>query len=152
MQENRIISALIGLIGACSNNPKTENTDHLVIKALASSLEPHTTSEIVNEIRTEKNRIAPGCMTCTSPCGNTSDYDMERIYNADEETRHMKLNILSEISETAKYIYKNEVPLSEKEIEFFYKALSYMSYDLKTDSLLSLLDEAQDIKRKIKEM
>lgn len=152
MQENRIISALIGLIGACNNNPKTENTDRLVIKALATSLDPHTTSEIVDEIRTEKNCIAPGCMACTSPCGNTSDYDMNRIYNADEEIRGMKLNILSEISETAKYIYENEVPLSEKEIEFFYKALSYISYELKIDSLLSLLDEVRKIKHKIKEM
>ena len=152
MQENRIISVLIGLIGACSNNPKTENTDHLVIKALASSFDHHTTDEIVDEIRTEKNRIAPGCATCASPCGNTSDYDMDRIYSADEEIRNMKLNILSEISETAKYIYKNGVLLSKKEIDFFYKALSYISYDLKKDFLLSLLDEAQKIKRKIKEV
>ena len=152
MQENRIISALIGLIGACSNHPKTENTDHLVIKALASSLDPNTTNEIADEIRTEKNRIAPGCMTCALPCGNTSDFDMDRIYKADEEIRNTKLDILSEISETAKYIYKNEVPLSEKEIDFFYKALSYISYDLKKDSLLSLLDEANEIKCKIKEM
>lgn len=35
MDEKGIISALIGLTGACNNNPKTENTDHVVIKALA---------------------------------------------------------------------------------------------------------------------
>ena len=38
MEENRIISALIGLVGACNNNPKTENTDHVIIKALAFAL------------------------------------------------------------------------------------------------------------------
>ena len=38
MREDRIISALIGLVGACNNNPKTAGTDNLVIKALAFPL------------------------------------------------------------------------------------------------------------------
>lgn len=38
MKEDKIISALIGLVGACSNNPKTAGTDSLVIKALAFPL------------------------------------------------------------------------------------------------------------------
>lgn len=152
MQENKVISTLIGLIGACNNNPKTENTDRLVIKALSLSLDPHAEDEIVDEIRAEKNRIAPGCMTCASPCGNTSDYDMERIYNTDIEIRDTKLHILSEISETAEYIYKNGISLSENEMNFFYKALSYISYDMGKDPLLSLLSEAQEIKRIVKEM
>ena len=151
MQEDKIISVLIGLVGACNNNPKTENTDYLVIKALASSSDPHSANEIIDEIRAEKNRIAPGCMTCTSPCGNTSYYDMSRIYNAEAEIRKVKLQILSEIRETATYICQNEVLLSEEKINFFYKALSCISYDLDKNSLLSLLEEAQEIKRKFKE-
>ena len=48
MKEDRIISAWIRLVGACNNNPKTDNTDNLVIKSLAfSSLcpESHTQTE-----------------------------------------------------------------------------------------------------------
>lgn len=151
MQEDRIISVLMGLIGACNNNPKTENTDHLVIRALASLSDPCATDEIVSEIRKEKNRIAPNCAICKTPCGNTSDYDMSRIHNAEDEIRKAKLHILSEINETAEYVYKNGVSLSENEINFFYKALSYISYDIKKELLLSLSEEAQEIKRKIKE-
>ena len=29
----------------------------------------------------EKDRIAPGCAMCTARCGNTDDYDMERLWN-----------------------------------------------------------------------
>lgn len=151
MQEDKIISVLIGLVGACNHNPKTENTDGLVIKALAYSSGSHATDKIVEEIRAEKNRIAPGCMSCTTPCGNTSDYDMSRIYNAEDEIRQAKSRILYEIQDTAAYIVQNEVSLSGEEIDFFYKALSYISYDMGEAPLRSLLDEAQEIKRKIKE-
>lgn len=150
--ENRIISTLIGLVGACNNNPKTENTDRLVIKALAFSSNAHAADEIVKEIRAEKYRIAPGCMTCAMPCGNTSNYDMERIYSAAEEIRGTKLDILSELAQMAEYILKNEVSLSDDGINFFYKALSYISYDMGKEPLLSLLGEAREMKRTIKKI
>lgn len=54
MQKDKIISALIGLVGACNNNPKTENTDRLVIKALASASDPDAVNDTVSEIRKEK--------------------------------------------------------------------------------------------------
>ena len=152
MQEDKIISALIGLAGACNNNPKTENTDRLVIKALASASDPDAeANNIVYEIQKEKERISPGCAVCKAPCGNTSDYDMNRIYSAEEEICRAKLHIVSEIRETAEYIYQNGVSLSESESRFFYKALSYLGFDLEKIELLSLLAEAQGIKLKIKE-
>ena len=89
MIEDRIISVLIGLVRACNNNPKTAATDSLVVKALAFPLlcpncGDKAVNEIIDEIHTEKNSVAPGCAVCTAPCGNTSDYDMRRIYEADE--------------------------------------------------------------------
>lgn len=117
--EDKIISALIGLVGACDNNPKTENTDRLVIKALATMQDANAAKDMIGEIREEKNRISPGCAVCKAPCGNTSDYDMRRIYNAKDEVRKTKLHIVSEIEETAEYVYRNTVPTSETETEFF---------------------------------
>ena len=96
MIEDRIISVLIGLVRACNNNPKTAATDSLVVKALAFPLlcpncGDKAVNEIIDEIRTEKNSVAPGCAVCTAPCGNTSDYDMRRIYEADE---HFTIKLL----------------------------------------------------------
>ena len=96
MIEDRIISVLIGLVRACNNNPKTAATDSLVVKALAFPLlRPNcgdkAVNEIIDEIRTEKNSVAPGCAVCIAPCGNTSDYDMRRIYEADE---HFTIKLL----------------------------------------------------------
>lgn len=96
MREDIIISALVGLAGACSSNPKTADTDSLVIKALAFPLlhpgyDDKALREIVDDIHSEKNSVAPGCAMCTAPCGNTSDYDMRRIYEADDGIRRAKL-------------------------------------------------------------
>lgn len=156
MREDKIISALIGLVGACNNNPKTADTDSLVIKALAFPLifpecDDRALQEIVNDIYLEKNSVAPGCAVCTTPCGNTSDYDMNRIYEADDKIRKTKLQILEKLQKLAVSIYCNQkseiIPYIDN--EFFYKALSYISYDIEEAALLELLEEAETIEHNI---
>ena len=157
MREDKIISALIGLVGACNNNPKTADTDRLVIKALAFPLiypeyGDRELQEIIDDIYSEKYTIAPGCATCATPCGNTSDYDMCRIYAADNGIRNAKLRVLAKLRELAAYIcncQKIESTLYTDNI-FFYKALSYISYDMDEAALLELLNEAETIERNIK--
>ena len=156
LREDKIISALIGLVGACNNNPKTAGTDSLVIKALAFPLlcpeyDDRELQEIVNDIYSEKNSIAPGCAVCMAPCGNTSDYDMRRIYEADDVIRKVKLQILEKLQKLAAYAccnHESEIILTDN--EFFYKALSYVSYDMDEADLLGLLKEAENIEHDIK--
>ena len=157
MREDRIISALIGLVGACSNNPKTANTDILVIRALAFPLicpeyDDRALQEIVNDIYSEKYSIAPGCAACTAPCGNTSDYDMCRIYGADDGIRNVKLQILEKLQKLAAYVCCNHESgrIPDTDTGFFYKALSYVSYDMEEAALRGLLDEAEKIEHDIR--
>lgn len=157
MREDRIISALIGLVGACDSNPKTADTDSLVIKALAFPLicpeyDDEAVQVIVDEIYLEKYSIAPGCAECTTPCGNTSDYDMRRIYEADSEICGVKLRILDRLQELAAYILRYEEPGTSTYVDkgFFYKALSYVSYGVNVPDLLGILDEAKNLERDIK--
>ena len=156
MREDRIISALIGLVGACNNNPKTADTDSLVIKALAFPLlcpeyDDEALRGIVSDIYSEKNSIAPGCAMCTAPCGNTSDYDMRRIYEADDVIRNVKLQILEKLQKLAAYACRNHESgmISYADNGFFYKALSYVSYDMDEADLLRLLNEAENIEQDI---
>ena len=157
LEENKVISALIGLIGACNNNPKTENTDHVVIKALAFPLTrsesgKETIQALIEEIHTEKYIIAPGCATCQSPCGNTSDYYMNRIYEAETEIRDLKLEILSATEELAADVYsrKKVDELSAESMEFFYKTLVYISLDMEKNGLLAFWNEVQDTVEEIR--
>ena len=157
MREDRIISALIGLVGACNNNPKTAGTDRLVIKALAFPLlcpeyDEKALQQMIDDIYAEKNSVAPGCAVCAAPCGNTSDYDMRRIYEADDAICKVKLQILEKIQNLAVYACNNQgteiIPYADN--EFFYKALSYISYDMDEAVFLGLLDEIENIEREIK--
>lgn len=156
MEDDKIISALIGLIGACNNNPKTENTDRVIIKALAfpaTLMEAGTENiqALIEEIYTEKYIVAPGCATCQTPCGNTSDYDMNRIYDSEADIRDLKLKILSALKELAAELYSlqksDTMPMEYMDI--FYKALSYVSFDMERDGLLTFWNEVQGTIEKI---
>ena len=160
MEEDKIISALIGLVGACNNNPKTDNTDHLLFKALAFSMvwpeaDDETIQALMEEIYTEKYTVAPGCAACQMPCGNTSDYDMNRIYDAGADIRDLKIKIISALKDLAADIYsgKRMDALPEKSVDFFYKALVYISLDMESDGLLTFWSEVQstieEIRRQI---
>lgn len=85
----------------------------------------------MEEIHAEKNIVAPDCARCMSPCGNTSDYAMHRIYDTEEETRTMKLQILAYLQNLATKEY--DLQIKEKKqpsFYFFYKALIYVGCDL----------------------
>ena len=155
--EDKIVGALVGLAGACNNNPKTENTDTVVIKALAFPLlnpqaDADALQEMTEEIYSEKYAVAPGCATCQSPCGNTSDYNMNRIYNAEDSIRSLKLQLLSELQNLAWDLYRNDKTnlLPQESMELFYKVLIYISFDMEKEGLLAFLEETRESIRKIR--
>ena len=49
---------------------------------------------MIERVEEEKSRIAPGCGTCVAKCGTTDNYDMEQIWNADEDIRSLKSLLL----------------------------------------------------------
>lgn len=155
--EDKIVGALVGLASACNNNPKTENTDTVVIKALAFPLlnpqaDADALQEMTEEIYSEKYAVAPGCATCQSPCGNTSDYNMNRIYNAEDSIRSLKLQLLSELQNLAWDLYRNDKTnlLPQESMELFYKVLIYISFDMEKEGLLAFLEETRESIRKIR--
>ena len=155
--QDKIIGALVGLAGACNNNPKTAKTDAVVIKALAFSVmntraDSGMLQEMIEEIYAEKYKISPGCATCQSPCGNTSDYDMSRIYNAEVSIRSLKLQILSELQNLVLDLYRNRKIhlLPQESMEIFYKVLIYISFDMEKEGLLAFLEETRESIRKIR--
>lgn len=140
LQDEAVISALIGLAGACNNNPKTPQTDRVVLRALAGEQDAEA-------VRAEKFAVAPDCAVCMNPCGNTSDYDMERLYTADAEIREVKLQIIEGLRQAAKSLLR----MQKAETDLFYKALLYVGSDLDIDTLRALLAEVQAFRRKIEE-
>ena len=49
---------------------------------------------MIDKVHLEKNAIAPNCNACAMPCGSTEDYDMNLLWNEDEDIRSLKSLIL----------------------------------------------------------
>lgn len=134
MDNPRIISALIGLCGAIGNNGKTQQTDSLVMQALLSA----DSEEMVSRIHQEKFTISPNCATCQSPCGNTSDYDMERFYDATQEEIQSKLEMLDELKNLVRRLQKEKCTRLPDTV---YQAIAYLGYGLAAESYQKLSEE-----------
>ena len=122
MQGDRIISALIGLGGAMSNNGKTERTDSVVRKAFLRLTDGDSEEETVQKIHAEKFAIAPDCANCLNPCGNTSDYDMAQFYAADANVIAAKRDMIETICK--------KMGLLQNIPEDVYQGIAYLGYDL----------------------
>ena len=126
MQGDRIISALIGLVGAVSNNGKTERTDSVVREAFLRLTDGDSEEETVQKIHAEKFAIAPDCANCLTPCGNTSDYDMAQFYAADVKIIAAKRDRIEAICK--------KMSSSEIITETVYQGIAYLGYDLEPEA------------------
>ena len=166
MKGEQIISALIGLAGAVSNNGKSENTDEVVRTALLSirleAAETETAkpvtytsemikpkadisemdrseaaeSEIVDLIHKEKFKISPNCATCQFPCGNTSDYDMARFNESEENIKAWKMKLIAAMQD---YLTEgNEVT------EMIYRGISFLGYELDESAYANLINKINE--------
>ena len=133
MRGDSIISALIGLVGAVSNNGKTEQTDSVIREAFLRLTDGDSEEETVQKIHAEKFTIAPDCTTCLNPCGNTSDYDMAQFYAADAKIITAKKNLIEAIRE--------KLSASETVPEAVYQGIAYLGYDLELEAYAQLQEK-----------
>ena len=146
--QDELTGALIGLAKSCGNNPKTENTDRIIIEGLFTTItnvnfNDETLKEMIAKVKVEKNKIVPDCSACQNPCGNTDDYDMNNLWNDNEDIRSLKSLILFGIRGMAAYAYHAMVLgyTSDEVNSFFYRALSVIGYDMDMDILLPVVLE-----------
>ena len=150
--QDELTGALIGLARACENNAKTDATDRIIIEGLFTTItnvnfNDDTLRAMIKRIREEKFRIVPGCGNCASPCGNTSDFDMQQIWEANEDIRSLKSLILFGIRGMSAYAYHAlMLGYSDETVNaFFYKALSVISYDYEMEELLPIVLEVGEV-------
>ncbi|WP_312432859.1 hydroxylamine reductase [Lacrimispora sp.] len=157
--QDELTGALIGLAKACGNNSPLETTTRILIEGLFTTItnvnfNDEVLAEMIKRVREEKEKIVPDCSKCTSVCGNTSDYDMKNIWDAQEDIRSLKSLILFGLRGVAAYAYHAMVLGYEDEgvNHFFYKALSVISYDLTMEQLLPVVLEVGEINLKCMEL
>ena len=87
--------------------------------------------ELTRRVEEEKQRLAPDCSVCGSACGRNDNYDMEKLWNANEDIRSLKSLILFGIRGMAAYAYHAALlGYTDEEVNrFFYKALFAVGMD-----------------------
>ena len=139
-KEKKLIGALIGLAKACNVHLKTENTDGIIIKSLASIFP-------LDENGEEKLAVAPDCATCFAPCGNTDEYNLDELQASgiSETVRDLKFQLLNVSHEIASGMVSYTINSTEENISLLYKALCVVSYDVDEERVQTVLKELQRI-------
>ncbi len=147
--QDELTGALIGLARAADGSPSVnEGTWSLIIEALFTTLtnvnfDAAAIRDVTARVRAEKSRLVPDCASCMSPCGHNNDYDVSRLWTADEDIRSLKSLILFGIRGMAAYAYHAMVlGYTDGEVNrFFAKALFAIGEDWGMDDLLPLVLE-----------
>ena len=100
---------------------------------------------MIQKVRAEKERLVPDCSKCQSPCGKTDEYDMQQLWNADEDIRSLKSLILFGIRGMAAYAYHaNVLNYEDAEVNrFFCEALFKIGYEESADDSASYRTESR---------
>ena len=152
--QNELTGALIGLARAiddpavASAETWTIMTEGLMATAPDACLSDAALETLIQNVRAEKARLAPGCSQCMAPCGRTADYDMQALWNAEEEVRTLKLRIVADLREIAAHIA--HAPAQQDEETDVYpllsEALFKIGYDESTEALMTTVRKVERTK------
>lgn len=139
--QDELTGALIGLARAMDTIPEIPaETWQIIIEGLFTNTSFHekTLHELIDRVHAEKFKLVPDCAVCSSPCGRTSNYNMENIWNAQENIRSLKLLILFGVRSMAAYAHHALLlGYTDEEVNrFFSKALFAIGEDWDTEDLL----------------
>lgn len=141
-QRDLLLGALVGLARSTVNEPKTEDTDHVLAAGLRLAAKPEADTTALERMRniveTEKHRVAPNC---TMRCGNTDNYDLARLWNAPAEVRTLKLELLAALFALA------QRRSTERIADEIRNDLFVLAEDLDTTLLSPIVPRAQELCR-----
>ena len=151
--QDQLTGALIGLSRATDGNTQpTENTYKLLIKGLFTTItnvnfNETTIKALIDEVHAEKESLVPRCSDCGAPCGRNDDYDMTKVWDADEDIRSLKSLILFGIRGMAAYAYHAGILgySNQRVNEFLAKALFAIGEDWGMDELLPVVLEVGEV-------
>lgn len=151
--QDKLTGALIGLARSIDDTAMvSENTWQIIIEGLFTtitnvSFDNAAIENMIQKVRAEKDALVPGCSQCQSPCGRTDDYDMQQLWDADEDIRSLKSLILFGIRGMAAYAYHAKVlNYEDPEVNhFFCEALFKIGYEESVEALLPIVLKVGEI-------
>ena len=154
--QDELTGALIGLARAVDGAETiSKRTGQVIIEGLFTtvtnvSFDNAAIEKMIREVRAEKERLVPDCGKCQSPCGKTDEYDMQQLWNANEDIRSLKSLILFGIRGMAAYAYHaNVLNFEDAEVNrFFCEALFKIGYEESMEALLPTVLKVGEINLK----
>ena len=156
--QDKLTGAIIGLARATEGNEHmvTDSTAAVIVEGLFATLtnvnfDSTDLLELIGKVEIEKKKLVPDCFYCACPCGRTNDYDMSKLWNADEDIRSLKSLILFGIRGIAAYAYHAAVLGYKDEVihRFLYKALIAIGIDeFGMEELLPIVMEVGEVNLK----
>lgn len=160
--QDKLTGALIGLARATDGNEHLICTSStaVIVESLFATLtnvnfDNAALEKLLRRVEDEKLKMVPDCFTCVSPCGKNNDYDMGRLWNADEDIRSLKSLILFGIRGVAAYAYHAAVLGYHDDTvdRFFYKALIAIGMDdFGMEELLPIVMEVGEVNLRCMEL
>ena len=100
-----------------------------------------TVRQQIDTVRREKALLTPNCGACACPCGRTDEYDLGKLWEADEDIRSLKSLILFGLRGMAAYAYHAMVlGYTDEEVNrFFYEGLFAIGEDWGMEELLPIV-------------
>ena len=155
MLQDTLTGALIALANttttACSNKNSNHNPtavlmdeiNHLILEGLFTTITNVNFDDASIKDLTAQIRSAKENLSASYQISSTADYDMNNIWNADEDIRSLKSLILFGVRGMAAYAYHAMVlGYTDASLnQFFINALSALSKDLGMDELLPIVME-----------
>jgi len=156
--QDQLTGALIGLARAAIKNSPNERTDKLMIEGLFTTVtnvnfDDESIKALIKAVEAEKAAITSGCSCCGS-CGGTDDYDMNQLWNDNEDIRSLKSLILFGLRGVGAYAYHAMVLgyTDEAVNDFLYEGMYAIGEDYSMDQLLPLVMKVGEINFKCMEL
>lgn len=157
--QDKLTGALIGLSKAAEANFPTDSTHHMMLEGLFTtitnvSFNNETLQILIDRVEQEKEKVAPQCNRCKTGCDDYSAFDMEKLWDDNEDIRSLKSLILLGLRGMAAYAYHAWVlGYQDEEVNhFFYKAMSAIGSDMTMEQLLPMVMEVGRVNFKCMEM
>lgn len=154
--QDELTGALIGLARATEGTAvPTQTTYQVMLEGLFTtitnvSFDNDAINNMMKKVREEKEKLVQSCSRCQTPCGKNDEYDMNDLWNDNEDIRSLKSLILFGIRGVAAYAYHAKVlGYSDEEVnKFFCEALFMIGYGDSLETLLPVVLKVGEINLK----
>ena len=154
--QDKLTGAIISLARAMEGDTiPTGNTYRTIIEGLFITItnvnfDDEVILHQIEKTHLEKAALVPMCSECGSQCERNDDYDMDFLWNEDEDVRSLKSLILFGLRGMAAYAYHAlMLGYSDDEVNrFFCEGLFKIGYEDTTDALLPIVLKVGEVNLK----